>query len=73
MTRPSLIFDPGLDGWVFETPTGPRILKNPDGPPTGRQLLRLAHAGLLEIRDEPGRPLTKLDAARAIDWQERAA
>ena len=73
MTRPSLIYDPELDGWVFETPVGVRVLNNPDGPPTGRQLLRLAHAGLLEIRDEPGRPLTKLAAALAIDRQERAA
>jgi hypothetical protein len=67
----TLEYDPALDGWWFETPTGRRVLKDPDGPPTGRQLLRLAHLGLLEIRAEPGRPLSKLDCARAIDYHER--
>lgn len=54
-------------GWTFDTPQGPRTLRDPDGPPTARQLLRLAHVGLLELRPVPGRPLSKLDAARAID------
>jgi hypothetical protein len=30
-------------------------------------LVALARAGLLELRDEPGEPILKLDAARAID------
>jgi hypothetical protein len=54
-------------GWQFDTPSGPRLLRDPDGPPTSRQLLLLAHRALLELRDEPGEPLTKLDAAQAIE------
>ena len=69
----TLVYDPAAGGWWFETPTGPRMLKDPDGAPSGRQLLRLAYLGLLKIRDEPGRPLTKLDAALAIDRQRDAA
>jgi hypothetical protein len=69
----TLYYDPSAGGWQFETPTGPRVLKDPNGAPTGRQLLRLAHAGLLEIRSEPGPPLSKLDAAIAIDRLEAGA
>ena len=68
----TLRYDPAARGWWFETPSGWRVLKDPDGPPTGRQLLRLAHAGLLELRDEPGRPVTKLDCAKALDRREAA-
>jgi hypothetical protein len=62
-----LRFDPVRAGWVFNTPSGPRLLRNPHGPPSARQLLALSRAGLLELRDEPGEALTKLCAARAID------
>ena len=62
----SLRFDP-LTGWVFDTPNGQGILRDPHGPPSARQLLVLARAGLLELRDEPGEPITKLGAARAVD------
>ncbi len=65
MTR--LRYDPELGGSTFDTPTGPRLLKDPGGPPTGRQLLKLAHAGLLAVRDEPGPRVSKLDAALALD------
>jgi hypothetical protein len=47
-----------------------RTLTDPKGAPSGRQLLRLHHLGLLELRDTPGEPITKLDAARAIDQAE---
>ena len=50
-----------------------RPFEAPHGPPTARQLLPLAHLGLLELRDEPGRPLTKLVCARALDAEEQAA
>lgn len=69
----TLRHDPETGVWEFMTETGPRTLGDPEGPPTGRQLLRLAYLGLLEIRDKPDRPLTKLDAARAIDRQESGA
>jgi hypothetical protein len=63
----SLVYDPLIGGWVFQTPSGPRVLRDPDGLPTGRQLRLLAHRGLLEIRDEPAEPLTKVVAALAIE------
>jgi hypothetical protein len=62
----SLRFDP-LTGWVFDTPNRSRPLRDPHGPPSARQLLVLARAGLLELRAEPGEPITKLGAAKAID------
>lgn len=45
-----------------------RELRNPDGPPTGRQLLRLNHEGQLNLAD-PGQvmPITKAEAAAALD------
>jgi hypothetical protein len=52
---------------------GWRKLDAPQGPPTARQLLRLAHLGLLEIRAKPGQPLAKLDAALALDRHGQAA
>lgn len=63
----SLAYDPLTGGWTFDTPAGPRLLSNLDGPPSGRQLLWLCAHGLLELRDVPGPPVTKLAAARAID------
>ena len=62
----TLRFDP-LTGWTFDTPAGPRVLRDPDGLPSGRQLRLLAARGLLELRDEPAEPLTKLDCALAIE------
>lgn len=63
----TLRFDPE-QGWTFELADGTRrVLRDPDGPPTSRQLLLLAHRGLLELRSEAGAALTKLEAARAID------
>jgi hypothetical protein len=48
-----------------------RDLKDPDGPPTPRQLARLNHLGALAVI-EPGqlRPITKGDAAGALDVLE---
>jgi hypothetical protein len=69
----TLRIDPETGAWQFPFHNGWRTLSNPDGPPTARQLLRLAHLGLLEIRDTPGGALTKLDAALAIDEQEETA
>ena len=45
-----------------------RVISDPDGPPTGRQLLRLNAAGMLELVD-PGtaHPITKAEAAAAIE------
>ena len=63
----TLRFAPEL-GWTFAMPDGTRcVLRDPDGPPTSKQLLRLVHAGLLEIRAEPGPKVSKLDCAVAID------
>jgi hypothetical protein len=48
-------------------------LRDPDGPPTGRQLLWLNSRGLLELRGCDGDgPVTKGEAARAIDWARDA-
>lgn len=61
---------PAHDAWVFDPDDGSgklRTLREPHGPPTRGQLRRLMELGLLEIRDVPGQPFTKLDAARAID------
>jgi hypothetical protein len=60
-------YDPAAGGWAFDTRSGQGILRDPYGPPSARQLLTLARAGPLELRDEPGEPITKLGAARAID------
>ena len=59
MTRPT------LDGFWREGEW--RDLADPDGPPTGRQLLRLNRLGMLELV-VPGsaQPLTKAEAAAAI-------
>lgn len=62
----SLRYDP-LAGWVFDVDGEVRAIREPDGLPSGRQLLWLCAHGLLELRDEPGAPVTKLAAARAID------
>jgi hypothetical protein len=43
-------------------------LREPDGPPTGRQLLKLNRLGLLELAELPvDHPITKGEAAHAID------
>jgi hypothetical protein len=45
-----------------------RVLREPDGPPTGRQLLWLNHHGLLAvIAPDEATPITKAEAAYAID------
>jgi hypothetical protein len=62
----TLRFDP-LTGWTFDTPAGPRALRDLDGLPSGRQLRLLAARGLLELRDVPGVPLRKVDCALAIE------
>ena len=63
----TLRFDDSSKEWKFSLGGSWRTLADPYGPPTGRQLLMLAHRGLLEIRAEPERKITKLEAARAID------
>lgn len=46
-----------------------RHLENPDGPPTGRQLLALWHAGAIAlVLPDPWNQFTKAQAAWAIDW-----
>lgn len=46
-----------------------RVLENPDGPPTGRQLLALWHADMLAlVLPDPCNEFTKAQAAWAIDW-----
>jgi hypothetical protein len=53
--------------WEYQTAAGSwRRLSDPDGMPTARQLLRLAYAGLLELRAAEGPALTKIQAAAAI-------
>ncbi|MBA3377024.1 MAG: hypothetical protein H0U00_14640 [Actinobacteria bacterium] len=42
-------------------------LVDPDGPPTGRQLLRLNRLGLLQVVEHAVPPLTKGEAAYVID------
>ena len=43
-------------------------LREPDGPPTGRQLLKLNALGLLELAEHPvNHPITKGQAAHKID------
>lgn len=66
----TLRFNP--DAWMFPFGDGWRTLAEPQGPPTARQLLRLAHLGLLEIRDTPGETITKLDCAQALELAEEA-
>jgi hypothetical protein len=66
-------YDPTTSEWMFQYGDGWRKLEAPHGSPTARQLLRLNHLGRLQIRDEPGEPVTKLDAALALDRQEQAA
>jgi hypothetical protein len=63
----TLHYDHDQAAWTFDTPRGARELRDPDGAPTKRQLLWLATRGLLELRDRPGEPFTKLDASLAID------
>lgn len=46
-----------------------RHLENPDGPPTGRQLLALWHADCLAlVLPDPCNEFTKAQAAWAIRW-----
>jgi hypothetical protein len=66
-------FNADTGAWMFEYRGDWRTLENPSGPPTARQLLALNHRGLLELRETVGRPLTKLDCARAIDGVDEAA
>jgi hypothetical protein len=66
----SLVFDHSMRTWQFSVGGSCRTLRDPYGAPSARQLLLLAHRGLLEFRDEPGEPLTKLAAAKAIDRTE---
>jgi hypothetical protein len=68
-----LRFDPETGGWIFPFGDTWRTLVDPDGPPSGRQLLRLARLRLLEIRNTPGRPVTKRDCSTAIDREDAAA
>jgi hypothetical protein len=63
----SLRFNHSTKAWEFSASDGWCALRNPYGPPSARQLLALSRAGLLELRDEPGEPITKLGAAWAID------
>ena len=69
----TLRYFPEAGAWRFLSGDGWRTLKDPDGPPTGRQLLRLARERKLELRDTPGRPISKLDCAEAIDREDVAA
>jgi hypothetical protein len=66
MSRPRRtgFWQEGVDG-VVEW----RKLTNPDGAPTGRQLLKLNALGMLElVNPDNAKPLTKAEAAAAIDW-----
>lgn len=65
-------YDSQNKAWLFEGADGWRVLRNPDGPPTARQLAALARAGLLALRDMPGPPLSKLDATKALDAAREA-
>lgn len=63
----SLRFNHSTKAWEFSTVDGWCALHNPYGSPSARQLLTLARGGLLELREAPAEPLTKLAAAKAID------
>ena len=67
--------DPVTDSWMFPFGDGWRTLSDPLGLPTARQLLKLNRLGLLGLRAAPDEPVSKLDAALAIDRarRERAA
>ena len=53
----------------FEIDGELRQLAEPDGPPTGRQLLALWGDGMLAIvRPDPRNEFTKAEAAWAINW-----
>ena len=47
-----------------------RVMQNPDGPPTGRQLLALWHEGALAIvhPDAEAHVFSRAEAAWAISW-----
>ena len=45
-----------------------RELRDPDGPPTGKQLLKLNERGMLElVNPSRAKPLTKAECAAALD------
>ena len=66
----TLRYNADTGAWMLPFGDGWRTLTVPNGAPSCRQLLRLSHLGLLELRDTPGQPITKLDAAHAIDQAE---
>jgi hypothetical protein len=69
MSRPTPISRPLGEIRSFVVDGEERILADPDGPPTGRQLLALWHADALAlVLPDPANEFTKAQAAWAIDW-----
>jgi hypothetical protein len=69
MSRPVPIQRPYSEIRSFIANREERVLTDPDGPPTGRQLHALWHAGALAlVLPDPWNHFSKAQAAWAIDW-----
>lgn len=69
MSRPVPIPRPYGEIHAFVMDGEERLLSDPEGPPTGRQLLALWHVGALAlVLPDPFNQFTKAEAAWAIDW-----
>jgi hypothetical protein len=65
--------DPATGEFQFRIGDEWRTLRDPHGPATWRQLMKLNALGLLQLRALPARPLSKLDCAWEIDQAEGEA
>ena len=73
MSRPVPIPRPYREIRSFVVAGEERSLVGPDGPPTGRQLLMLWHAGAIAlVLPDPWNQFTKAEAAWAISFTKGA-
>lgn len=71
MSRPVPLPRPYCEVRSFVVDGEERLLVDPDGPPSGRQLLALWHAGALaHVLPDPWNQFTKGEAAWAIDYAQ---
>ena len=69
MSRPVPLSRPYREARSFYVHGEERFLVDPDGPPTGRQLLALWHGGALAlVLPDPWNQFTKAEAAAAVDY-----
>ncbi len=69
MSRPVLLPRPYREARSFTVNGEQRHLTDPDGPPTGRQLLALWHAGALAlVLPDPWNQFSKAEAAAVVDY-----